>query len=176
MKLCDLGALFIERQIAEDKISYLVANILHTCTIVTGLMLPLLVRARVSHLEELIANLYFTLTHLVLAFKMISFVQVNRKMKEIARASNNNDNPANYPENLTVKEMILFWLSPHIVYKATNSEDKQSAQVSRRAGYIVYRIVELLVLSLVFRYQFLVISEICEDLSKSVSVVFTVER
>ena len=168
--------MYIERQISEDKISHLVANILHTCTIVTGLVLPLLVREQVSQLEELIANLFFTLTHLVLAFKTISFVQVNRKMKEIARASNNNDNPANYPDNLTVKEMILFWFSPHIVYKATDSEDNQGAQVSRGVGYIVYRVVELLILSLVFRYQFLVISEICEDLSKSVSVVFTVER
>ena len=168
--------MYIERLISEDKIPHLVANVLHTCIIVTGLMLPLLMREHVSQLEELIANLYFTLTHLVMAFKMISFVQVNRTMKETARVTNNNDNQAKYPENLTAKEMIRFWLSPQIVYTATKSEDKESEKVSRRAGYIVYRIVELLILSLVFRYQFLIISEICEDLSKSVSFVYTVER
>ena len=168
--------MYIERLFSEDKIPHLVANIIHTCIIVTGLILPLLVREHVSQLEELIANLYFTLTHLVLAFKMISFVQANRTMKQKARVTNNNGNQANYPENLTVKEMVLFWFSPQIVYTASKSEDKESEKVSRRAGYIVYRIVELLILSLVFRYQFLVISEICEDLSKSVSFVFTVER
>ena len=160
--------MYIERLISEDKIPHLVANVLHTCIIVTGLMLPLLMREQVSQLEELIANLYFTLTHLVLAFKMISFVQVNRTMKETARVTNNNHNQAKYPENLTAKEMIRFWLAPQIVYTATKSEDKESEKVSRRAGYIIYRIVELLILSLVFRYQFLIISEICEDMSKSV--------
>ena len=168
--------MYIERLISEDKIPHLVANIIHTCIIVTGLILPLLVREHVSQLEELVANLYFTLTHLVLAFKMISFVQANRTIKEIARVTNNNDNQANYPENLTAKEMVLFWFSPQIVYTASKSEDKESEKVSRRAGHIVYRIVELLILSLVFRYQFLVISEICEDLSRSVSFVFTIER
>ena len=166
----------IERKISEDKIPHLVANILHSCTIVIGLMLPLLVREQVSKLEELIANLYFTLTHIVLAFKIFTFVQVNRKMKETARATNNNDNTANYPENLTAKEMILFWLSPHIVYKASNSEGHKSAQLTRRVGYIAYRIVELLILSVVFRYQFLVISEICEELLKGVSIAYKVER
>merc|ERR1711976_661362 len=95
------GALYIERLISEDKIPHLVANIIHTCIIVTGLILPLLLREHVSQLEELIANLYFTLAHLVLAFKMISFVKVDRTMKEKARATNNNNNQANYPENLT---------------------------------------------------------------------------
>ena len=168
--------MYIERKISEDKIPHLMANILHTCTIVIGLMLPLLLRVQVAQLEELIANLYFTLTHIVLAFKIFSFVQVNRKMKETVRATNNNDNTANYPENLTAKELILYWFSPHIVYKPKKSVGQKSAQTDRRIGYIAYRIVELLILSVVFRYQFLVISEICEELLESVSIAYKVER
>ena len=141
-------------------------------------MLPLLVRETVVELEGLIANLFFTLIHLVLTFKMISFVQVNRKMKETAKTSNNNDNPANYPENLTANELIMFWLSPQIVYKANKPEEKEKSKRTnpRKVGHIIYRIVELLVLSPVFRYQFLMISQICEELLQSGSVAFTVER
>ena len=71
--------MIIERQIAEDKIPLLAANLLHTFTIVTGLLLPLMVRERVSQLEELhcpVEDMSNLSRHLgtVIVFRICGFV------------------------------------------------------------------------------------------------------
>ena len=107
-------------------------------------------------------SLYTTLVYIVLAVKMISYVSVNKTMREAVMNSNNNCDEAKiYPSNLTLKNMIIFWSSPSLVYCPSSLA---SNVTSKRYSYIVYRFLELCSLLILVRIPFMIISDVTMSL------------
>ena len=153
-----LATLQSEKLLSQNLISPSLSSVLHYIILILSFVLPVSLSHPVEDLDGLMVSLYTTLVYIVLAVKMISYVSVNKNMREVVMKSNNNCDEAKiYPSNLTLKNMIIFWCSPSLVYSPASLA---SNVASRRYSYIVYRFFELFSLLLLVRIPFMMLSDV----------------
>ena len=153
-----LATLQSEKLLSQNLISPSLSSVLHYIILLLSFVLPVSLSHPVEDLDGLMVSLYTTLVYLVLALKMISYVSVNKNMREVVMKSNNNCDEAKiYPSNLTLKNMFIFWSSPSLVYSPASLANSVT---SKRYSYIVYRFFELFSLLLLVRIPFMMLSDV----------------
>ena len=161
----------MERSVGFDQVKLEVANTVHSITIFITFLLPTLFMDGVKDLDSLMVNLFFNMVFIILALKTISYIHVNRTMRDTIIAANNNCKEAEiYPSNLTFRNIFKHWLSTSLVYRPSQlSSSKDEVKKPRKMLFIVYKLLETLGLLLVVRVPYLIITDVTGSLLEAVS-------
>jgi len=166
-----LVTLNVERFLADGNVSSSLAALVHSATVVLTFAIPVLYLGTELHLEGLVMNVLITVTYLVLAMKLTSFVLVNKKERE--KQCNSGEHLKNRAY-LEMKAFIFYWMSPSLVYRH-NSVRKYKMNTQR----LMIRVFEIALLSPVVRTLFLLISVTTSELleaSKEGNICIVVDR
>jgi len=154
-----LLTLRIEILLFKNKLRLKYARCFHVTTLMTCLALPVVTLRRKNNLDLLIENLFVCLFFIILAMKLISFIQVNERLREMHKRDELNVNSAG---NLSLGDFTRFWLSPELVYRP-----EEYCYSSIRIELVLQRLMEVCVIQVVVRQGMLIIRCIVHGLLKA---------
>jgi len=126
----------------------------YVAVITTGLALPVVSLRRQENLDLLLQNLVVCVSFIILALKLVSFIQVNKRFREKPERKESKE----YPANLSLTNLACFWLSPTLVYRPQESPCKEI-----RVGFIVKKIVEVFFLQAIARQGMSLMPNVVEE-------------
>ena len=136
----------VELLLSAGRLGWCYALICHVATLFTALALPVLLLEQQDSLDGLLMNVLLVATSIILVLKIVSYIQVNRRLRRNTCSDNNNEESAVYPDNLTLSNLFLFWCSPVVVY--------QPAMVGGstiKAKCVIMRLLEIALFSFLTR-------------------------
>jgi len=140
----------VEFLISINKISWEKALPCHIANITTILTLPVVFLSRQESLDGVTKNLIICLSYIILAMKLVSFIQVNKRNRDEMINSNNNSEEIDYPSDLTLANLVYFWMSPTLIYQPNVSHLS-----GIRLKVVLLRLMELCIMQVMVR-QFMV--------------------
>ena len=161
----------VERFTSNGTVSSDLAALVHTATIISTFAIPTFYLGSETGIEGLAMNGLVTLTYLVLALKLISFVLVLRETRE---KQSKREKQLGNQVDLELKTFLFFWLSPILVYRLN---PVKKYQISARRVFI--RVLEITLLCLVANALFLIISLTTLDFleaSQTSNILLMVDR
>ena len=138
----------VELLTSRNKISWDNALPCHIATITTLLTLPVVCLRRQESLDGVTKNLLVCLSYIILAMKLVSYIQVNKRNRD--EIVNNNNKDIHYPSDLKLGNLVYFWMSPTLTYQPNVSH---SSAINLKV--VMWRSLELCVVQAMVR-QFMV--------------------
>ena len=166
-----LVTLNVERFALNGVVSSNLAAFAHSATILSTFAIPMFYLRSEPDIEGLAMNALVTLSYLVLALKLISFVLVLRERRE---KQSEKERQVENPVDLELKTFLFFWLSPILVY-SLNPIKKYEINAWR----VFIRVLEITLLCLMAKALFLIISLTTFDIleaSKTFNMSILVDR
>jgi len=163
----------VELLISQNKISWDNALPCHLATLAMVLILPAVGLRRQLHLDGLIFNLLICFSYIIMAMKLVSYIQVNKKCRE-ELVNDNTTKQVVYPANLTLGSITYFLLSPTLTYQPNVSRTS-----TIQLNVVFLRALECCVLQLGVRSAIMAIPNVIVGLLeaiKSEDMVVVVER
>ena len=161
----------VERFAVNRMVSSDLAALVHSATIISIFAIPMFYLRAETDVEGLAMNGLVSLTYLVLALKLTSFVLVLREAREKQGGKKRQELNT---VDLELKSFIFFWLSPTLVYRL-NPIKKYKINAWR----VFHRVLEITLLCLVAKALFLMISLTTFDFleaSKTSNMLIIVDR
>ena len=161
----------VERFTQNGVVSSDLAGLVHLATITSTFAIPLFYLRSETDIEGLTMNALVTLTYLVLALKLISFVLVLREARE---KQSKKEKQLGNSVDLELKTFMFFWLSPSLVYSLNPIKNYKI-----KAGRVFLRVLEITLLCVVANALFVIISlTTCDFLeaSRTFNMLILVDR
>jgi len=117
-----LVAFRLELLLSQQRISWRYSLLCHLLNIFFLLAMPALFLSKQNTLDGLLMNLLVVLGHGILAMKLYSYFQVNRKDRRRRYCSNNNEGSGS-SRNVTLQGIVEFWATPSLVYNLSSSKN-----------------------------------------------------
>jgi len=159
----------IEVLISKHQLRWEYALSCHVTTLSMCLAIPVFILRRQNCLDLLLQNLLVCFFYIVLAMKLVSFIQVNKisreKMTEAA---------ADYPSNVTIANLFMFWMAPTLIY-----QPQEWGFPHIRLGVVLRRCVEMCLLQVAVRQGMLIMPSVVDGLlraAESEDLLLVIER
>merc|ERR1711970_89601 len=146
----------LEFLLSRRQIRWQCALCFYVAVITTGLALPVVLLRRKENLDLLIQNLVVCLFYIILILKLVSFIQVNKRLR--AKLNQESKESNEYPANLSLTNLAWFWFSPTLVYRPQESPCKEV-----RVVYSVKKVVEVLILQAIARQGMLLMPNVVDE-------------
>ena len=152
-----LVTLNVERFSRDGSVPPYLVGLTHMATIFSTFAIPVFYLRTEYDLEGLLMNVLVTVTYLVLAMKLFSFILVHPKERD-DQCNKNTENQI----DMQIRPFFLYLMSPSIVYKPNPM--KKNEIKSRR---ILNRVLEIALLSFGIKALFVFISLVTAELLDS---------
>jgi len=149
----------IEFLLSRRQIRWECALVFYAVVITTGLAMPVVSLRRIENLDLLLQNLVVCLFFIILTLKLVSFIQVNKRFREKPESTESIE----YPANLSIINLVCFWLSPTLVYQPQESPCNKI-----RVEFIVKKVVEVFFLQAIARQGMLLMPQVVEESLRAV--------
>jgi len=163
----------VELLLSQNKIRWDNALLCHLATLAMVLIIPAAGLRRQFHVDGLIFNLLICSSYIIMAMKLVSYIQVNKKCRD-ELVDNNNTKQVVYPSNVTLGSITYFLLSPTLTYQPNVSRTS-----TIQLNVVFLRALECCVLQLGVRSAIMAIPNVVVGLLeaiKSEDAVVVVER
>jgi len=165
-----LLAFRIEVLVSKHQLRWEYALSCHVTTLAMCLAIPVLFLCRQNCLDLLLQNLLVCFFYIILTMKLVSFIQVNKIFREKMMT----ESAVDYPSNLSITNLLIFWMAPTLVY-----QPKECCHPPIRVRVVVKRCLELFLLQVAVRQGMLIMPSVVDELlraAESEDLLLVIER